>query len=50
VAIAHDFGFVGRVFLEGGNGFFGARFLRYTDNGVEDENGKNLDKVLLAHA
>ena len=49
VSSANDLGLVGRVFLEGGDGLFGACFLRYSDDGVEDENGENLVELLLAH-
>lgn len=41
-AVADDIGFVGRIFLEGSNGFFGAAFLRDSDDGVEDENREDL--------
>jgi hypothetical protein len=48
VSVAYDLGLVGRVFLEGGDGLFGAGFLRYSDDGVEDENGENLEFLLSA--
>jgi hypothetical protein len=50
VSVAYDLGLVGRVFLEGGDGFFGAGFLRYSDDGVEDENGENLKCRLSARS
>ena len=34
MSVTYDFRFVGRVFLEGCNGLFGASFLRYSDDGV----------------
>lgn len=40
--VSHDIGFVGRVFLQSGDGLFGTAFLGDTDNGIEDQNGKNL--------
>lgn len=45
VPITDNLGFVGRVFLERGNSLFGAALLRDTDDGIEDEDGKNLDGV-----
>ena len=45
VAVAYDLGLVGRVFLEGGDGFLGAGFLRDSDDSVEDEDGEDLDVV-----
>lgn len=40
--IPDDVRFVGRVFLEGGNGLLRAAFLGNSDNGIEDKNGENL--------
>jgi hypothetical protein len=50
VSIANDLGLVGRVFLEGGDCLLGAGFLRYADNGIEDEDGEDLEEALLAWA
>jgi hypothetical protein len=41
-AIANDLGLVGRVFLKCSDCLFSRRFLRYTYDGVEDEDGENL--------
>jgi hypothetical protein len=49
-AIAEDVGFVGRVFLECGNGLFGAALLRNTDDGVEDENREDLELLGTAQS
>lgn len=43
--VSDDVCFVGRVFLEGGDGFLGAALLRDTDDGVEDENGEDNSRV-----
>jgi hypothetical protein len=50
VPIAYDLGFVSRVFLKGGDGFFGARFLGDSDDGVENEDGEDLMITWSAHA
>jgi hypothetical protein len=42
LAIANDLGLVGRVFLKCSDSLFSRRFLRYTYDGVEDEDGENL--------
>lgn len=42
VSVAHDLCLVGRVFLERGDGLFGAGLLRDADDGVEDEDGEDL--------
>ena len=44
-AIANDLGLVGRVFLKGGNGLLGARFLRHAHDGVENEDGEDDGRV-----
>lgn len=48
MSIAYDLSLVGRVFLKGGNGFFGAGFLRNSDNGVEDENSEDLGAIAVS--
>lgn len=42
-AITDNIGLVGRVLLQGGNCLLGATFLRDADDGIEDEDGENLD-------
>lgn len=42
LAIAYDLGLVGRVLLECCDCLFGGRFLRYSDDGVENEDSENL--------
>jgi hypothetical protein len=48
VSVAYNLGLVGRVFLEGGDGFLSASFLRNSDNGIEDENGENLETMAVS--
>jgi len=42
-AITDNVGLVGRVLLQGGNCLLGATFLGDADDGIEDEDGENLD-------
>ena len=42
LAIADDLGDIGRILLKCSDCLFSRRFLRYTDDGVEDEDGEDL--------
>lgn len=42
LAITDDLGHIGRVLLKCSDCLFGRRFLRHTDDGVEDEDGEDL--------
>lgn len=41
-AVPDDVGFVGGVFLEGGDGLLGTALLGDTNDGIENENRKDL--------
>lgn len=45
VVVLDYVGFVGRVFLEGSNGFFGVVFLGDINDCIENENCKNLQRI-----
>lgn len=42
LAVANNLCVEGRVFLESGNGLFGAGFLGHANDGIEDEDGEDL--------